>query len=234
MKTALTPLLSDKRLRIASDNTSFAPSGAFLSSAAEFPANNRQEVKLCSGIRELDKLFGGGLSFGTVLETGIPFGNGGRRLLAQFIASATSGASDAPKHWCLWISARQRPRVYPPAWQALGIDLSHLRFAWSESPVADLKAVFLDDLFRVIVIDHPRFLKPEESVFLAQSARQHQKIIMIARDCHLSAKDSNTAARFRFNIQRPPGSNVLEIVPIRGLHQSARITPILNLPNINL
>jgi hypothetical protein len=234
MKTAhspqLAPLLSDKRLQIASDKLL----GKLPSTIQPNPTNNRQEVRLCSGIRDLDKLFGGGLTFGTVLESGIPFGNGGRRLLAQFIASATSGASGDPKLWCLWISARQQPKVYPPAWQAMGIDLSHLRFAWSESPVVDLKAVFLDDLFRVIVIDHPLGLKPEESVFLAQCARQQRKIILTVRDQPLTARDSNTAARFRFNILRPPDSNTLEIVPVRGLHQSAHITPVLRFPNINL
>jgi hypothetical protein len=224
--TSLTALLSDKRLRTAS--------GKLSEGQTQHVATNPQEVKLCSGIKVLDDFFSGGLTFGTLLEMGIPFGNGGRRLLAQFIAAATSGLSGGPRLWCLWISARPQPEVYPPAWQALGADLNHLRFASSASPVADLRAAFLDDLFRVIVIDHPAPLKPDEHVFLAQCARQHHKIIIVARDSALTPKDSNTAARYRMNIRRPPRDNLLEITPIRGLHQSARLSSFFQHPNFSI
>jgi hypothetical protein len=222
----LTDLLSDKRLRTASGKLAGGPSN--------HDATNPQEVRLCSGIKVLDEFFGGGLTFGTLLEMGIPFGNGGRRLLAQFIAAATSGLSGGPKHWCLWISARPQPEVYPPAWQALGVDLNHLRFASSASPVADLRAAFLDDLFRVIVIDHPAPLKSDEHVFLAQCARQHHKIIIVARDTTLTPKDSNTAARYRLNVRRPPRENLLEITPVRGLHQSASLSSFFQHPNFSI
>ncbi len=225
----LQKLLSDNRIRTASGNhnqTLQAPAAAH--------ATNLQEVKLCFGINALDELFNGGLAFGTLLEMGIPFGNGGRRLLVQFIASASSGACDGQKHWCLWISARQQPAVYPPAWQALGADLQHLRFAWSASPVSDLKHAFLSDLFRVIIIDHPAPLKSDDHVFLAQCARQHRKIIMVARDGFLDPRDSNTAARFRLNIWRPPHQNVLEITPVRGFCRSLKISSFFQHPNFKL
>jgi hypothetical protein len=216
---------------------------------------NSQEVNLCFGIRGLDDFFanfidtsrdtssgehsasppkGHGLAFGTLLEMGIPFGNGGRRLLALLLAAATRGACDAQKHWCLWISARQQPAVYPPAWQALGVDLNRLRFASSECQVGDLRAVFLDDFFRVIVIDHPNGLKPDEHIFLAQCARRHHKIIVVARDTHLSASDSNTAARYRLNVSRPARQNILELLPVRGLHRHLRLSSFFQHPNFKI
>jgi hypothetical protein len=237
----LTSLLSDKRIATASVGHSSRLK------------TNPQEVNLCFGIRKLDDLFAGSLSpsqasttsqvsgplsggipLGSLLEMGIPFGNGGRRLLVQFIAAATSGISGAQKHWCLWISARTQPEVYPPAWQAMGVDLSLLRFASSESPVADLKAAFLDDLFRLIVIDHPKGLRSDEYTFLAQCARQHRKIIVVAHDRVLSPKDSNTAARYRLNVSKSPEKNVLQLTPVRGLHQNLELPSFFQHPHLKI
>jgi hypothetical protein len=176
----------------------------------------------------------GGIPLGSLLEMGMPFGNGGRRLLVQFIAAVTSGISGAQRHWCLWISARTQPEVYPPAWQAMGVDLNLLRFASSESPVADLKAAFLDDLFRLIVIDHPKGLRSDEYVFLAQCARQHRKIIIVAHDRVLSPKDSNTAARYRLNVLKPQGQNTLQLQPIRGLHQNFELPSFFQHPHLKV
>ena len=254
----LSGLLSDNRLRTASGKpyisavtgpstdydqnmavqpTSKAPgsSAAHLStSPLTSPLTSHQEVNLCFGISALDNFFSGGLAFGTLLEMGIPFGNGGRRLLALFMATATSGLSGGQKHWCLWISARPHLKAYPPAWQALGVDLRRLRFASSESPVSELKAAFLDDFFRVIIIDHPSPLEPDEYVFLAQCARQHRKIIVVARDGFLSPRDSNTAARYRLNVWRPPRKNILEITPVRGLHRSLKLSSFFQHPDIKI
>ena len=230
VSTATAALLSDTRIRTASGRRHDAPT--------TISATNHQEVKLCFGIRTLDDFFkdssSSGLAFGTLLEMGIPFGNGGRRLLAHLVAAATSGLSGGQKHWCLWISARQRPAVYPPAWQALGVDLNLLRFASSASPVSELKAIFLDDLFRVIVIDHPKPLKPDEHVFLAQCARQYRKIIVVARDELLSPRDSNTAARYRLNVWRPARQNILEITPVRGLHRTLSLSSFFQHPNFKI
>ncbi len=231
----LTTLLSDKRIRTAS--------GGYASRLT----TNLQEVNLCFGIRKLDDLFAksfsasqvsdqlsGGIPLGSLLEMGMPFGNGGRRLLVQFIAAVTSGISGAQRHWCLWISARTQPEVYPPAWQAMGVDLNLLRFASSESPVADLKTAFLDDLFRLIVIDHPKGLRSDEYVFLAQCARQHRKIIIVAHDRVLSPKDSNTAARYRLNVLKPQGQNILQLQPVRGLHQNLELPSFFQHPHLKV
>lgn len=239
-QSTLTSLLSDKRIATAS---------------ARHPSrlkSNPQEVNLCFGIRVLDDLFAsslaapqasgqasgqqpsGGIPLGSLLEMGIPFGNGGRRLLVQLIAAATSGISGAQKHWCLWISARAQPEVYPPAWQAMGVDLNLLRFASSASPVADLKAVFLDDFFKLIVIDHPGGLRTDEYTFLAQCARQHHKIIVVTQDRTLSPKDSNTAARYRLNVSKSPDQNILQLSPVRGLHQHLKLPSFFQHPQLKI
>jgi hypothetical protein len=234
---ALTTLLSDKRIGTASDGLS------------NLLKSNSQEVNLCFGIKVLDDFFGKSLSLsqapglpersrgiplGSLLEMGIPFGNGGRRLLVQLIAAATSAMSGVQKHWCLWISARMQPVVYPPAWQAMGINLNLLRFASSESPVADLKAAFLDDLFRLIVIDSPQGLRTDEHVFLAQCARKNRKVIIVVQDKLLSPKDSNTAARYRLNVLKPQGQNTLQIQPIRGLHQNVELPSFFQHPHLKI
>lgn len=201
----ITDLLSSRHLKTAS---------------RAFQTLNSRESKLCFGIRALDKFFGGGISFGSLIESGLPLGGGGRRIWVQLLAAATSGTFDGQKRWCLWISAGQQPRVYPPAWQALGVDLKHLRFASSNSPLSDLKTVFLDNFFQVIVIDQASPLKAEEHVFLAQCARHYNKIIIVCRQTLLSNKDSNTSAKFRLNITYESSHGMLELSAIRGLHQN--------------
>ena len=231
LQDPLASLLSNNRIGTASDAHRLCRK------------TNPQEVSLCFGVNMLDNFFAnssdpsqdsGGLPLGSLIEMGIPFGNGGRRLLVQLVAAATSGTSAAQKHWCLWISARPQPEVYPPAWQAMGVDLSLLRFAWSASPVVDLKTAFLDELFRLIIIDHPSGLRPDEYAFLAQCARNYRKIIIVARDTLLTPKDSNTAARYRLNVLRPPQQNVLRLVPVRGLHRHLELPVFFQHPSLKI
>ena len=202
---ALSVLLSDSRINTAS--------------------HNPQEVKLCSGIKLLDSFLGGGLAFSTLVEWGMPFGSGARRLVTSFIARATtSGDDDGGKLSCLWISARPLLKIYPPAWQAAGVDLERLRFTRSSSPVHDLKPLFMDDFFKVIVLDHPTSLTLEDCGFITQCARRNRQLVIILRDHLLSTSDSNVWARVRLNTWRNPQTGQLEVEGLRGLKNSTRMS----------
>lgn len=199
-------LLSDSRIRTASTNL--------------------KEVKLCSGIKHLDEFLHGGLPFSSLIEWGIPFGNGARRLMVSFLAKATTGRwvdeeSEEQKLWCLWISARPQLHLYPPAWKAAGIDLRHFRYVHSAAPVRDLKSLFIDNFFRVVVIDNPTELSTGDCCFLAHQARKNHQLIVILRDHLLSpfvtrGVHSNVWTRLRLNTWRHPSSGAFELECIRG------------------
>ena len=201
---ALDALLSDRRINTAS--------------------NNPQEVKLCSGIKQLDKFLGGGLAFSALVEWGMPFGSGGRRLVASLLARATSGDAADGRLSCLWVSAKAQLKIYPPAWQAAGVDLRWLRFTRSSSPVRDLRPLFMDDFFKVIVLDQPASLTMEDCGFITQHARRNRQLIIILRDHLLSTSDSNVWARTRLNTWRDPHTGNLEVEALRGLKSATRIS----------
>jgi len=190
-------LLSDSRLRTASINP--------------------KEVKLCSGIRQLDEFLHGGLAFSTLTEWGIPFGNGGRHLMASFLANATSGRWEGEqKLWCLWVSARQQYILYPPAWKAIGVDLRHLRFVQSQAPLRELKPLFIDGFFKVLVLDGVTTLSDEDYCFLAHQARLSRQLICVLQDQFLSTHHANVWARLRLNIRSPYASHLYQVECIRG------------------
>ncbi len=210
MKT-VTPMKEDKRQLLLSD------------SRIRTASTNQKEVKLCSGIKPLDEFLHGGLPFSSVTEWGIPFGNGARRLMVSFLAKATTGTwadvdTEEQRLWCLWISARPQLHLYPPAWKAAGIDLRHLRYAHSASPVRDLKSLFIDDFFRVVVIDNPMELSTGDCCFLAHQARKNRQLIVILRDQLLTpfATKGGVWTRLRLNTWRHPSSGAFELECIRG------------------
>ena len=149
--------------------------------------------------------------------------------MASFLARATTGRWESPSDvgtkeqrlWCLWVSARPQLHLYPPAWRAAGVDLRHLRYAHNGSPVRDLKSLFIDPFFRVVVIDNPTELSTGDCCFLAHQARKNHQLIVILRD-HLlspymtSGTNSNVWARLRFNTWRHPVSGAFESEFVRG------------------
>jgi hypothetical protein len=197
-------LLSDSRIKTASINP--------------------KEAKLCSGIRPLDEFLHGGLAFSNLIELGMPFGNGGRRLTALFLAKATSGQWDGrQKLWCLWVSARQQLDLYPPAWISIGVDLHYLRFARSQTPLIDLKPIFTDSFFRVLVFDGVS-LSNDDCRFLSIQARSNRQLIILLKDDYLSRSQSNISARLRLNITRHSNENLYTVESIRGVCRKPQLT----------
>jgi len=180
---------------------------------------------LLSGISPLDDFLGGGLVCGTICEWGIPFGSGGREVVAAFLAGVSRLAersSDAAPPWILWAHGRSGLTAYPPAWHARGVPLTRTRFAEAGKPVVDLKPVFMDPFFKVIVLDAPRSLSDDDCAFLARQARAHGQVVIILRDYFLGQRRGNVWARLRLNCWCPdPVQNpeTVNLRVVRGLAQ---------------
>ncbi len=158
---------------------------------------------LKSGIKDLDQVIGGGLTFGAVTEWGLPSGQGGRELIIPFLVGATRGENlPSPLH-CLWVSSVRSPlSVYPPAWSARGVELRNIRFAKTSNFVRDLKPVLTKSIFQIIVIDDPEKLSSEDIAFISSQAREHQILVLILRNYLLSSARSNVWAKLRINTWR--------------------------------
>lgn len=156
--------------------------------------------RLSSRIRELDLGLGGGLPRGSLVEWGAPMGRGGRELLIPWIREVTqpSHSLDTPA-WVLWAYATPRLTPYAPAWAARGIALERLRFAQTAAPLTDLHPVFMEPLFRMIILDVSHTFTPDEYAFITRQARLHDQVIIVMRDHFLSPDTGNIWARIRLN-----------------------------------
>lgn len=179
--------------------------------SAETMADGAEHLRLCSGIRLLDDFFAGGLPLGTMIEWGAPFGQGGREILVRYLASVSK------EHWVLWVHARACLTVYPPAWMARGLALEKIRFAVTAQPLEDLRAVFLERFFRVIILDAPPIFSKDDCAFVARRARVQQQLVILVRDHLLNASRGNVWARLRVNCRYEPAPQQYRLRVLRGL-----------------
>lgn len=175
-------------------------------------------LKLRSGVPELDDFLAGGLPFGTITEWGAPLGRGGRLVVARFLAAATQGRGLERPVMALWVRpASTALSVYPPAWRAQGVNLARVRFAHSARPVAELKPLFMDPLFKLIVLDSPEKMAPEDVAYLARQARANGQLILLLRNCMLSSERGNVWAKLRMNCWFEPfAAQPFRLQVIRG------------------
>jgi hypothetical protein len=117
----------------------------------------------------------------------------------------------------LWAYSRPQLDVYPPAWQARGVDLSRLRFACAASPVADLKPVLLSPFFRIVIFDAPQRFSAEDCAFIARTARANDQIVVVVRDAFLGPRQGNVWARLRLNSWYDAPSRQYRLSVVRGL-----------------
>jgi len=181
-----------------------------------------QASKLCHGslplstqCTDLNKFFDGGLHWGELIEWGIPWGLGGRQVPLHFLAAAHRMPGNRPL-WCLWVHNRKPLQVYPPALAAKGIHLDFLRFACSEKPIHELKAVFTESLFKLIILDGVTSINRDDCAFLSQMARKHHMSIMLLRDQLLNPDSGNVWARRRLNCWHDPFSMEYHLEGIKG------------------
>lgn len=193
-------------------------------SGTEMP---HESMRFVSGHAALDGFLDGGLATGTVSEWGMPSGQGAREIALAIIAKAT-----ADKSLVLWVNGQDGLDVYPPAWSARGVDLRFIRFVSASKPLESLKPVFLEPLFRLVVLDSPRHLGSEEWAFIARQARALDTHVMVLQDFFLSGRRGNIWARLRVNCRQrgcglvAPGAG-WRLESVRGAaHQPLEIGPL--------
>lgn len=153
--------------------------------------NSNISTPFLSGIANFDDALGGGIARGFLVEWGLPPGKKGRELLVCFLSKQSPIA--------LWILGQEDIKVYPPSFKALGVDLESTYFVKNNNPIRDLKPVFLESLFELIIIDSVSFLSNDEMAFLAKQARRLGQSIFVVRPFLLSSQRGNPFARVRLN-----------------------------------
>ncbi|MAF91914.1 MAG: hypothetical protein VX583_14895 [Bdellovibrionota bacterium] len=144
-----------------------------------------------SGIASLDQWLDGGLAWGKFSEWGMPLGSDTRKLLLNFLKKANCDF--------LWVYSPKMGSPYPASW-ASQIDLNRAYFIESDRPVADLKSCFLDNTFRLIILDSPQFLSLGDLAFLNQQCRSLKQHYFLLRPYYLSNKLGNAYAQYRINV----------------------------------
>lgn len=119
--------------------------------------------------------------------------------------------------WMLWVYGKPELMIYPPAWQSRGIPLERMRFACSQRPLEDLRPVFLEPLFKIVVIDIPKNFSDDDCAFVARQARQNNQLIIVIRDFFLGARSGNVWSRIRLNCWFDSGTQKYHLRVVRGL-----------------
>jgi len=196
--------------------------------AASAKVTDHELTRFGAGHATLDGFLEGGLATGAVSEWGMPAGQGAREIALAIIARAT-----ADRNLVLWVNGQDGLDVYPPAWSARGVDLRFIRFVSDSKPLESLKPVFLEPLFRLIVLDSPRHLGSEEWAFIARQVRTLDAHIMVLQDFFLSGRRGNIWARLRVNCKQRGNGLVASagsgwrLETIRGAaHQPLEIGPL--------
>ncbi len=161
---------------------------------------------LHSGIARLDDCFAQ-VRPGDLVEWGIPPGFNGRLIPLQLLKH------DIPLS--VWIYHHDGLGVFASSWLSHGVDLERLFFICSESPVSELRPLFLEDTFRRIIIDSPRRFSTGDMAFVSQQARRHGQIVFLIRHYFLSEKRGNAYASLRLNTWQS-GKRVFALQVIKG------------------
>lgn len=162
-----------------------------------------------SGVSEVDKLLAEAMRPGNIIEWGTPQGKNGRLIPLLFLR-----AHHVP---AVWIYGDPEIKVYAPAWASYGVDLRHLFFIHSKQPVKQLRPLFMDNSFRMIVLDDAHKLSRGALAFISSQARHNGQLIFILRNYFLSQKTGTALASMRVNCwQNNRGRHVVHV--IKGRH----------------
>ncbi len=171
---------------------------------------------LSSGIDQLDQMLGGGLPIGGITEWGVPLGFRGRELLLPWLAHLTAPRNYSTAEWVLWVYPWDYLSIYPPAFAAHGVALPYTRFAKSVAPIRDLRPVFLEPFFRMIVLDAPTTLSEQDITFLARQARILKQSVVILRNNYLTKANSHVLIKKRINCYFRTDNDTFELEVLRG------------------
>ena len=173
---------------------------------------NQSQV-LHSGIEALDQCFAQ-IRPGDLVEWGIPPGMNGRLIPLQLLKQQIPLS--------LWIYHHHGLGVFASSWISHGVDLQRLFFICSDSPVRELRPIFMEDTFKRIIIDAPRRFSAGDMAFVSQQARKQGQIIFLIRHYFLSQKTGNPHASLRINTWQS-GKRSFSLQLIKG-PTSGRIT----------
>ncbi len=158
---------------------------------------HRPGERLPSDREDLNGYLEGGLPIGAICEWGLPPGQGGREIVLRWLSPLTQQGG-----LCLWVCSQEDLLVYPPAWSARGVDLEKMRFAYTTSPLQELKPALMASVFKLIVLDAPKKISEDDLAFIAHQARKNGYIFMLLRNYLLTPQKGNVRARLRLNCRR--------------------------------
>jgi len=184
-----------------------------VTSASQLLGRYGGKERLPWGIKSLDQFLEGGLPVGEITEIGLPLDCEGRRLILSLLAQSTRRGERS-----LWVYSENELNINPPAWQAFDVDLSLIRFARSGNPLVDFQPLFLEPIFKVLVLDSPSELGEESLAFLTARIRENGQSLLILRDYFLDNKRGNIWAKLRLNCSWGPAEQVYYLDMIRGTH----------------
>lgn len=148
-------------------------------------------MDLRSNVPELDELFANELVAGRIFEWGLPQGQNGRIVPLAFLRGAIPPT--------VWIYPQLGFDIYPPSWASQGIDLNRIFFVRSDEPLKQLRPLFLEDTFKILVIDSPQKFSKGDLSFVAQKVRENKQLLFLIRNHFLSPRFGNPFARMRVN-----------------------------------
>lgn len=164
---------------------------------------------LHSGIAELDRAFGDAVRPGHIIEWGIPQGRNGRVIPLLFLRQHPGPL--------VWVYGDPALQVYAPAWASLGMDLERLFFIRSSEPVRQLRPLFLDNSFGIIVLDAPHRLSRGELAFISQQARRNAQRVFLIRNYFLGVGRGTALAGMRVNCwQNRQGGYTVHVIKGQG------------------
>jgi len=151
--------------------------------------------RIATGWDTLDRATGGGLRPGELSEWGLPAGRGGRELILRLLAHAQQRSELG---LLLWVLPDNELAVYPPAWEARGLDLARIYFATTSHVMHDLKPAFTEPVFDAIVLDTPQITQ-DDLAYMAGRARDNHNLMLVLRPYLLRSEKGNVWAKLRLN-----------------------------------
>jgi hypothetical protein len=165
-------------------------------------------MRLSSRVKELKLALRDGLSLHAIHEWGLPSGQRGREVVLSFLTH--------PSLRILWVYSDSEVAVYPPAWQALGVDLNNIFFIQGEEPLQQIKPVFLHKWFNVIVLDDPKKLSSADLAFLHKQVTSQEQAIFVLRPYRLTCTKGNIWAKTRLNCWFDPNLNQFSLQTVKN------------------
>lgn len=148
-------------------------------------------MHLKSNLPALDELFSESFTPGKIIEWGLPQGQNSRILPLLFLRGSIPATA--------WIYSQQNHDIYPPSWSCLGVHLNRIFFICSNEPVKQLRPLFLENTFKVLIIDSPKKFSKGDLNFVTQKIRENGQILFLIRNYLLSSKLGNPFAKLRVN-----------------------------------